>query len=121
MALLAPPNEVQRLVGPALPAFIRRVNAAPWPDGVYATSWYRQPSWNANVGGSPGSQHLGALALDIGGTRDQLRRSVDAARSVGLVAVDEGDHVHVQLLPPGVFGRWVDSLPTSLRAVFRVA
>lgn len=118
MPLLAPPREVQRSIGPALPAFVRRVNAASWPSGVYATSWWRSPDWNRNVGGNAFSQHLGALALDIGGTRDQLRGAVDAARSVGLVAVDEGDHVHVQLLPAGVFGNWVQSLPVSLSAVF---
>lgn len=118
MPLLAPPNEVVRMVGPALPAFINRVNSAPWPSGVYATSWWRGPDQNRNVGGSQFSQHLGALALDIGGTRDQLRGSVAAARSRGLVAVDEGDHVHVQLLPAGVFGDWIQRLPVSLSAVF---
>jgi len=30
--------------------------------------------------------------------------------AVGLVAVDEGDHVHVQLLPPGLVGPVVDAL-----------
>jgi len=68
-----------------------------------ATSWYRSPVRNFEVGGAPRSQHLLGWAADFSrmdaGGRDTFVR---AARSIGLVAVDETDHVHVQTFPRGV-------------------
>jgi uncharacterized protein YcbK (DUF882 family) len=67
---------------------------------VRLTSWYRDPANNARVGGHPQSQHLLALAIDF--LPDHAgARLADAARSVGLVVIDEGDHFHVQRFPSG--------------------
>lgn len=67
-----------------------------------ATSWWRSNARNLDVGGAPRSQHLLAWAVDFAGPRDQSRQLVALAESVGLVAIDEGDHVHVQMFPAGV-------------------
>ena len=70
--------------------------------GVEPTSWYRDSSHNRSVGGNADSQHLLGFAVDLAGSRSQLQALARAARSAGLTAVDEGDHVHVQAFPAGV-------------------
>lgn len=73
-----------------------------FPDAV-ATSWYRSPVRNLEVGGDPRSQHLLGWAADWSRMDAEERDTfVRAARSIGLVAVNEGDHVHVQTFPRGV-------------------
>jgi len=64
------------------------------------TSWWRSPTENRDVGGLPFSQHLIGLGLDF--TTPDPRNVIRRIEAVGLVAVDEGDHVHVQLLQAGV-------------------
>jgi len=66
------------------------------------TSWYRTPGRNFAVGGAVRSQHLLGWAADFTGPRDESTAFVQLARQRGLVAVDEGDHVHVQMYPAGV-------------------
>ena len=66
------------------------------------TSWFRTPARNFVVGGAPQSQHLLAWAVDWTGPRDEAQRFVAVAQSLGVVAIDEGDHVHVQMYPAGV-------------------
>lgn len=64
------------------------------------TSWWRSQGRNVQVGGDPRSQHLLAFAADWSrlnaGERDRFCRT---ARGIGLICVDEGDHVHVQTFP----------------------
>jgi len=73
------------------------------------TSWYRDEISNRRVGGAEFSQHRLALATDgVGLDDDQVAAAVPFLRSVGLVAVDEGSHLHIQrfparTLPPSVF------------------
>lgn len=67
------------------------------------TSWYRSNARNISVGGAPRSQHLLAFAADWGSLDAQDRQQmVTLARAVGMTAIDEGDHVHVQMFPAGV-------------------
>jgi hypothetical protein len=66
---------------------------------VTITSFQRTRAENARVGGKPKSQHLLATAWDVAGP-DQLVYAA-RARAAGLIAIDEGDHVHVQLFPGG--------------------
>jgi len=75
-----------------------------WP-AARVTSWFRTPDTNRAAGGSPESQHLFALAWDLDAPREQLAGIADAAASLGLVAVHESDHVHVQLFPAGALAR----------------
>lgn len=84
--------------------FAGRANRLPL-GGTTVTSWWRSPQHNRAVGGHPESQHIFALAIDVAGTRDQRRDIVTAARRVGLTAVDEGSHVHVQAFPAGALRR----------------
>jgi len=56
----------------------------------------------------PDSQHLLGLAADL--VTDFPEAVAQRLDAVGLVAVDEGTHVHVQLLPPGLVGPVVDAL-----------
>lgn len=67
------------------------------------TSWYRSPAKNRLVGGNPESQHQLALGTDW-----VTSRPLDFVRAMqrqGLVAVDEGDHVHVQAFRRGELRR----------------
>lgn len=62
------------------------------------TSWKRTPARNADLGGRADSFHLDGLAADLeldDGT--QAPALVEEARALGLDAVDEGDHVHIEL------------------------
>ena len=104
MAFNAPPFEIaNRFQGP-IQGFVGQVlrTAAFFPD-ITGTSWYRDASDNARVGGAPNSQHLLALAVDA--LVEDRRRFVSIARHFGLTAVDEGTHVHLQAFPAGVIPR----------------
>ena len=61
------------------------------------TSGYRSAAGNTKVGGVPFSAHrfwLGQdVILDIPGQFEEFK---EAARRLGLLAIDEGDHVHIQ-------------------------
>ena len=79
---------------------------------VTMTSWGRTRSHNAAVGGHPYSQHLVWTAADFAGPDQLLVKQ--RAPSFGLVAVDEGDHVHVQLWPAGHLDRrYIDAVATA--------
>lgn len=64
------------------------------------TSWYRDPERNALVGGSPRSLHLLGLAIDLVGPAVELEAVMRIWRAAGLDAVDEGDHLHLELDGP---------------------
>ena len=87
---------------PVIFEFIRRV-ARSLQTGQKITSWYRDPATNQREGGAPTSQHLFGLALDIVGPGQQLTQAI--ARDAQLIAVQEFDHLHIQLLPAGVLER----------------
>lgn len=74
---------------------------------VAITSWARSISHNAEVGGVENSQHLIGTAWDIAGP-DQLEYAARASQR-GLIVLDEGDHVHVQLFRAGIVPQWVYS------------
>lgn len=88
-------------------------------NAVRVTSWYRTPFDNSRVGGDPSSQHLLGLAVDLqivdrGGSSISFGmnpfRLQGRLRDMGLTAVVEGDHVHVQVFPAGVVApltRWL--------------
>lgn len=61
------------------------------------TSGRRTPSRNATVGGKENSRHLCGLGADF--VPDLQRDRIPlimAARRLGLDAIDEGDHIHVE-------------------------
>lgn len=97
-------DEFVLLVRAALTMYTRRGGR------VALTSWWRDIGDNARAGGHSHSQHLLGLALDVvplaPGTPAQLAA---AARAAGLVAIVEGDHVHLQKSPAGVWDRVVDA------------
>jgi Peptidase M15 len=84
---------------PAVVAFWERAYPIGLDLAVAITSWQRTVLGNAQVGGHPESQHLLATAWDVSGP-DQATYA-ERARGAGLVAIDEGDHVHVQLFQAG--------------------
>ena len=61
------------------------------------TSWFRSAKRNAQVGGHPKSKHLVGLGLDIvlDDPKDKPKM-VETLRAIGLSALDEGDHLHIQ-------------------------
>lgn len=82
--------------------FARRVSQTFQP-GQVLTSWWRDPNLNADVGGSPESQHLFGLAVDVTGPQQGFTQQL--ARQMGLTAVTEIDHLHLQYFPAGVLAR----------------
>lgn len=103
MSVIAPPAQLVN----AYPDFYRwllpRLNliARTFPNSQ-PTSWWRSNARNLDVGGAPRSQHLLGWAVDFAGPRDESRQMVAMAQDLGLTAVDEGDHVHLQMYPAGV-------------------
>lgn len=70
------------------------------PGNVIVSSFARTPERNRDVGGKRGSQHLIGTAVDlvnlVGGSM-VLSNLAANAKLVGLVAVPESDHLHLQL------------------------
>lgn len=83
-----------------------------WVRGLRVTSWWRDPATNRDVDGDPESQHLFALAVDLDGSAAELRRVLTLAGTVGLIAVREPGHVHVQLFPSGALARLGVTFPS---------
>lgn len=108
MTLQAPPPDLvevyidfYRYLIPRLQFLLER-----FPQAV-PTSWWRSERRNLAVGGAPYSQHLLGWAVDFAPPRHQNRELVRLANEIGLVGVDEGDHVHVQMYPAGVIPKTV--------------
>lgn len=64
---------------------------------IQPTSWFRTRAENAAVGGVPTSLHLLGLAVDFVGDQAALNRVRGIWRAIGLTALDEGDHLHIEL------------------------
>jgi len=95
-----PPVFVVNQVLPELRTFFTKLFAVrAIPPGTRITSWWRSVQSNQAAGGNPRSQHLVGLAFDLA-SPDPVSL-VNALRDVGLVAVHEVDHVHVQAFPAG--------------------
>lgn len=63
------------------------------------TSWLRSKERNKAVGGSRDSNHMTAMAVDVvlDGGEDTISFKL-TANKLGLKALDEGDHLHLQPL-----------------------
>lgn len=70
---------------------------------VTMTSGARSAERNAQVGGQPNSQHLNGTAADYAVPANQKPAFISRARQLGYQAIDEGDHIHLQL-PRGAGG-----------------
>ena len=101
MPIAAPPAAIWQPLEAVAPgiyrAFVGRVFAGLLGRPVVVTSWYRSIRENRDVGGDPASQHLLGFALDF--ETAESSAIVQSLRRVGLIALDEGDHVHLQLFP----------------------
>ncbi|HDS1146366.1 MULTISPECIES: D-Ala-D-Ala carboxypeptidase family metallohydrolase [Stenotrophomonas] len=64
---------------------------------VTMTSGMRSAERNAQVGGQPNSQHLNGTAADYAVPANQKPAFISRARQLGYHAIDEGDHIHLQL------------------------
>lgn len=62
------------------------------------TSWIRSTERNKLVGGHPHSQHLTGTAVDIVlDDKNKQQEVIRMATQLGLVAMLEEDHIHIQL------------------------
>lgn len=68
--------------------------------GGQVSSLQRSPQHNADVGGVANSQHISGTAGDVVVPQANKAAFIAAARAQGLEAIDEGDHIHLEL-PPG--------------------
>lgn len=65
--------------------------------GAVPTSGLRSPAHNAEVGGKPNSQHLAGTAMDYKvSPQNKAAFMAMVAKNPDLMAIDEGDHIHVQ-------------------------
>ena len=63
------------------------------------TSWWRTPKRNKDVGGKSNSRHLVGLGMDIIlDDAAQTQEFIKAAKGYRLLAINEGDHIHVQTI-----------------------
>lgn len=61
------------------------------------TSGPRSHHWNKSVGGVPDSYHLVGMAADLVPCRPEDKENLkDMAERLKIVAIDEGDHWHLQ-------------------------
>lgn len=61
------------------------------------TSWIRTRARNHKVGGMPHSLHMMGLAVDVVlDNETDTMLFLSKARSLGLIALDERDHIHLQ-------------------------
>lgn len=65
--------------------------------GVTMSSGPRTPSHNAEVGGKPNSQHMSGTAMDYVVPGPMKAQFMALAKKGGFQAIDEGDHVHLQV------------------------
>jgi hypothetical protein len=65
--------------------------------GVTMTSGMRTAERNQQVGGTPNSQHLTGTAADYAVPQQLKPAFMSRARQMGYQAIDEGDHIHLQL------------------------
>ena len=69
------------------------------------TSWCRTEDRNAAVGGADASKHrlaTGSLAVDLVLDDASVKSEMlEGVKRLGMRWLDEGDHIHVQALPPG--------------------
>lgn len=102
--LRAPPLELAELYPEFFQYLLPRLSFLldAFPTAI-PTSWWRSAARNMEVGGAVYSQHRLGWAVDWQLVeRSQNREMVSLANLIGLVGVDEGDHVHVQMYPAGV-------------------
>lgn len=72
--------------------------------GISMTSGTRTAQRNAEVGGRPNSQHLRGTAADYAVPPQLKPAFVSRAKQLGYQAIDEGDHIHLQLPRQSVAG-----------------
>ncbi|MHC1678440.1 D-Ala-D-Ala carboxypeptidase family metallohydrolase [Stenotrophomonas maltophilia] len=87
-AVASPPN------GNHYAAFSQLATEFP---AVTMTSGVRSAERNTQVGGQPNSQHLNGTAADYAVPANQKPAFISRARQLGYQAIDEGDHIHLQL------------------------
>ena len=108
MPAIGPPTILVNVFRPVYRHMVPGLSSMLDVAGARITSLFRDPQDNARVGGHPRSQHLFGFAADLAGA--DLGRMTEIARAEGLVAVREGDHVHVQVFTAGVIPEWVFDL-----------
>jgi len=96
---------------PAIQAFVAKAYPIGSDLAVSITSWQRTRRRNREVVGHDASQHLIATAWDVSGPDQDTYAA--RARQAGLVVINEGDHIHVQLYRSGIVPGWVYDMIAS--------
>jgi len=96
--------------------FIQKLISAVGQNPIRVTSWWRSPEFNRLVSGHPWSQHLVGFAIDLQVLEEDPFRIRKRLEDIGLTAIVEEGHVHVQVFPAGVvapFLSWLGVSPPS--------
>jgi len=104
MSVQFPPPQLIENFLPVYVEFLQRlVEIVRHTDVSEFTSWWRDDFQNRAVGGAPDSQHLFGFAVDLISSRPE--EVAELADLLGMFAVIEMDHVHIQILPAGELAR----------------
>ncbi len=102
MAADFPPERILEVWAPWVWDFLTSLGpvVANLPEGnLFVTSWWRSQRKNREERGSPVSQHLVGLAMDVDGDPALLATVLARGRAAGLHVVDERDgarpHLHI--------------------------
>ena len=96
-------NEIWNAFLPYIQVFVGRL--LPPPAGYSWGSWGRNERENEDAGGSFESQHRVWTAVDVRGPGSAPYWYQEQLRRRGLIVVDEGDHLHIQLWPAGALSK----------------
>lgn len=108
MAASSPPFSVWQEYSDVFGFFLPRARMLLQFFGGDVTSWFRDSVENRRVGGHELSQHRLGFAFDWVG--QDMRNFQLAAEQLGFIAIDEGDHVHVQFFQAGVVSHLISRL-----------
>jgi len=79
--------------------FIFKINALKCRFSFSVTSWFRSKKRNTYVGGVDNSMHLYGLAVDVVlDDPEDTKAFKQACWRLKLKCLDEGDHLHVQIM-----------------------
>lgn len=108
------PEEIQA----NLRTLIAKVNAIKFRPPMWCSSGYRDPKYNASIGGATKSAHTLGRAMDISDPRGELKQFLVAHKDL---LKDLGLRMESPIDTGGLHGGWchLDTMPVKYNRIFR--